>query len=241
MADSQSRRRSLVATVEALKSAQKPGNGVPAYLRWVNRPLGRWAAAVAHNARMTPNSVTAVSMALSVGGMMMIVVGGRSYLGAAAAAILLLAGYSLDSADGQLARLRGSGSPAGEWLDHVVDAIRQPSVHLALGAFFLIRGDGPNIAMVAIAGCFMVVSSSWFFAQILAEKLTAPPAQSSVVSSQQPWLSIAKLPYDPGFLYLGITLLPVTQLFIVFYSFLLVLHATLAATSLVRKYRLLSR
>ena len=41
-------------------------------------------------------------------------------------------GYALDSADGQLARLRGGGSLTGEWLDHVIDSFKISTLHLAV-------------------------------------------------------------------------------------------------------------
>ncbi|WP_233557958.1 CDP-alcohol phosphatidyltransferase family protein [Tessaracoccus antarcticus] len=47
-------------------------------------------------------------------------------------AVLLVLGYAWDSADGQIARLTGQGSPAGEWLDHFVDAIKISSLHLSV-------------------------------------------------------------------------------------------------------------
>ena len=53
-------------------------------------------------------------------------------------ALLFALGYGLDSADGQVARVTGASSPAGEWLDHVVDSIRVPSVHMATLLSFLL-------------------------------------------------------------------------------------------------------
>jgi phosphatidylglycerophosphate synthase len=41
-------------------------------------------------------------------------------------------GYAFDAADGQLARLRGGGSLAGEWLDHMIDAAKVSSLHVAV-------------------------------------------------------------------------------------------------------------
>ena len=69
----------------------------------------------------------------------------RGRRGSRSTACLVL-GYALDAADGQLARLRGGGSPAGEWLDHMVDAAKISSLHLAvlIGALPLRdRGAGP--------------------------------------------------------------------------------------------------
>ena len=46
--------------------------------------------------------------------------------------LLLILGYALDSADGQLARLLGGGTPEGEWLDHVIDSAKLATIHLAV-------------------------------------------------------------------------------------------------------------
>ena len=46
--------------------------------------------------------------------------------------VLLASGYVMDSVDGQLARLRGSGSLSGEYLDHTVDCVKTATLHLAV-------------------------------------------------------------------------------------------------------------
>src|SRR5690625_6864808 len=51
-------RRLFGAALRALSSSQKRGDGEPAYLRWINRPLGRLAAAVAYKMRLSPNAVS---------------------------------------------------------------------------------------------------------------------------------------------------------------------------------------
>ena len=61
--------RDREAAAIALASAQKPGAGVPAYLRWVNRPLGRRAAAAAYVPGLTPNAVTLLSGVCSLAGL----------------------------------------------------------------------------------------------------------------------------------------------------------------------------
>ncbi|OAX67752.1 hypothetical protein A5N15_01010 [Rothia kristinae] len=53
-------------------------------------------------------------------------------LTAVIAALLFALGYAMDSADGQVARVTGASSPGGEWLDHVVDSVRVPAIHLTV-------------------------------------------------------------------------------------------------------------
>jgi phosphatidylglycerophosphate synthase len=228
--------RSYRSALERLSAAQKPGAGVPAYLRWVNRWLGRRAAAAAYAARMTPNQVTALSGILSLGGMLVLALAPASPVSACAAALLLLGGYALDSADGQLARLLGGGSPAGEWLDHVIDAVRLPLFHLAV-AVAVLRESG-SVALAAIPVAFSLLSSAWFLAQTLAEKLS--PEASDALPDAPAWVSFAKLPYDVGALYLIVFTSVWPPVFLVAYSALFAVTLLVAALSVTRKYRALA-
>ncbi|MDN3905261.1 CDP-alcohol phosphatidyltransferase family protein [Arthrobacter sp. YD2] len=118
--------------VARLSTAQKTSKGAPAYSRYINRRLGRYLAALAHQAGLRPNQVTAISAVCTFSGIATAVLAGPGPLAAIVIPALLILGYALDSADGQLARLTGGGSPAGEWLDHTVDAFKVGSIHLAV-------------------------------------------------------------------------------------------------------------
>lgn len=115
-------------TLRSLEAAQKPSIGVPAYTRWVNRRVARYFAATAVALSITPNRVTAISAACSAAGLIVLITYPPSVGMGVCVALLFALGYGLDSADGQVARVTGASSPAGEWLDHVVDSIRVPSV-----------------------------------------------------------------------------------------------------------------
>ena len=125
------------SALSALATAQKSSSGAPAYSRFVNRRLGRWAAAAAWVVGATPNQVTALSAVCTFAGIALVAAVPSGALVAVAVVLLLVVGYALDSADGQLARLRGGGSPAGEWLDHVIDATKIAVLHLAVFASWL--------------------------------------------------------------------------------------------------------
>lgn len=220
----------------ALAAAQKPGRGVPAYLRWVNRPLGGRFAVFAAARGMTPNHVTALSAACGAVAVAVLCLWIAPAAGPVAA-LLLLIGYVLDSADGQLARIQRTGGPAGEWLDHVVDGIRGPAVHVAL-AVHLYRADAPEW-ILAVCLLFSVIVSSWFLSQLLAEKLTpasrASPGEGAGIAD-----SFMKQPQDVSTTYAVIALLPLTAVFSLIYPALLAWHALMFAGSLVRKHRQLS-
>ena len=135
------------ASYARLASAQKPGEGVPFYMRAVNRRLGRLIAAVAARFGRTPNQMTAVSALLFCPAMAVLVGFEPSLPVALSVTVLLQLGFAFDAADGQLARLTGTGSPAGEWLDHVVDAARILVLHLGVAVCLHLHTD------VARPGC----------------------------------------------------------------------------------------
>src|SRR5690606_35319105 len=86
-----------------------------------------------------------------------------------AVGLLLVIGYALDAADGQLARLQGSGTVAGEWLDHVVDAVKTSSLHLVV-LVALVRLDVPR-AWLVVPLVFQVAASVHFFTMMLNDHL----------------------------------------------------------------------
>lgn len=222
-------------SVVRLRTAQKSSAGVPAYLRWVNRALGRRIAALAAVVGLTPNAITAVSAALSVLGLALIVVPEPSLASGLGAAVLLALGFAFDSADGQLARLTRQGSPAGEWLDHVVDAIRTPLTHVAV-AIAVVRHlpDAQWLSLIALA--YAVIASAQFMSQILAEQLVRraggePPESSGIRKS------LALLPVDTGTLCWSFALWGVPALFVPVYVGLFVINAAYAVVSMRRKYR----
>lgn len=155
------RRAGIRESVGQLASAQKSSVGTPAYLRWVNRPAGRILAALSHQAGLTPDAVSALSFATTLSALALVALTPASPLVGAVAAILLALGFALDSADGQLARLRGGGSPAGEWLDHVLDAAKHVLVPMAvLVAWWRSDVDDVWLALPLLAQLVGVLSFS---------------------------------------------------------------------------------
>ena len=84
-----------------LASAQKPGAGVPYYMRFANRRFGRMIAAVAKRLGATPDQMTAASARLFVAGMSVLVWSSPSILVALVVTVLLQLAFAFDSADGQ--------------------------------------------------------------------------------------------------------------------------------------------
>lgn len=225
-----------------LNGAQKPGVGVPAYTRWVNRRVARVFAAAAVSLGWGPNVVTTVSAGFSA-----VAIAGLLFLPPTVwtgvlVAVLFAVGYALDSADGQVARVTGASSPAGEWLDHVVDAVRVPTIHLAVAAGYLRFTEhfphaGWGIAWMPLLFC--VAGVGHFMSQILAEQLRTRRG-TSAPSSGGTLRSFLNLHMDAGtlcwiFLFWGFG-----GLFEILYGLLLAANLATTALSMRRKYVSLS-
>ena len=98
-------------TVARLSSAQKKAQrGAPAYSIYVNRRIGKYLAAWAFRAGLTPNAVTAINAVFTFSGIVVLALSPIEWFTGLIVSALLVIGYAFDSADGQLARLRGGGS-----------------------------------------------------------------------------------------------------------------------------------
>jgi phosphatidylglycerophosphate synthase len=227
--------RGARAAYAALARAQKSGAGISFYMRVVNRRLGRLIAAAAAQTRATPNHMTAASFVSFLAGAALLVAVGPGVAMAIGSMLLLQLGFAFDSADGQLARLRGGGSPAGEWLDHVVDSARHLLFHLAVMIGLHRFTDVADVVLLVPLG-FALVSTVRFFAQILAEQLARrdPLAEPDAVPR---FGTLIQIPADTGVLNLVVVLWAWTTAFLWAYALLGVLNAVLLVATLVRRHR----
>lgn len=225
-----------------LAGAQKSGSGAPPYSRWINRPAGRILAAAAYRLGLTPNQVTLLS-ALATFTALTVVALARpaGWVGVLAGGLLIL-GYALDSADGQLARLTGLGSPAGEWLDHVVDAMKTCLLHAAVLISLLRFGPG-QFALLLIPLGYQFVACVFFFSFILVGKLRlAAGSRSERISTGPGRLqTVLALPTDYGLLCLVFLVFGARTLFLVLYGLLFAGHAVVLLGALVKWWRELVR
>ena len=233
--------------VSALRSAQKSNRGAAGYSRWVNRPLGRQAAALAYLRGLSPNQVSLLSAACTFPGIALIAAAPPTWLTAIIVTVLLVAGYALDSADGQVARLRGGGSPDGEWLDHVLDSAKIAVVHLAV-AISWFRFFALPSAWVLVPLAFGAVSTVFFFAQVLADMIRrvervragGSGVTTSRVNPNEPapvLRSLVVLPNDYGVLCLLMLLLPVSVAFQSIYTVFLAANALFLVVGSMRWFR----
>jgi phosphatidylglycerophosphate synthase len=196
--------------LERLRGAQKSARGGPPYSIFVKR--------------LTPDQVTALSALATFAGIVVLAAAPPTVATGLAVAVLLVLGYALDSADGQLARLRGGGSLRGEWLDHTVDSVKVVVVHLAVLVTWAVHLDLAR-GWLAVPLAFAVASSVHFFGMILVDLLarttraelglSAPPRTAPRASA-----SLLKLPTDYGVLCVAMLLLGAHGLFLGVYTVL---------------------
>lgn len=120
---SQNTGRSLMfaAIADAYHRTKKPRD--LAFNRWVARPLASVLVVAVARSRITPNQLTFASLFLFVGSAA-ILCAWPGMTGLLVAAAVLEGSYVVDMADGQLARYRGTSSPAGAHLDYTADELK---------------------------------------------------------------------------------------------------------------------
>lgn len=229
------------AALRSLASKQKTAKGAPAYSRFVNRRLGRVLAAASYVAGLTPNQVTGISALLSGAGIALVALAEPAAWQAAAVTLCLVLGYAFDSADGQLARLRGGGSWAGEWLDHMVDCVKLSALHgavlIAAYRFFDLGSAGYLLVPLG----FMAVHAVLFFGMILTDQMRrlsrvasgAPPAPARPSTLR----SLLVIPTDYGLLCLVFLLLAAPKVFFAGYALLFAGHLLFLLAAGVKWFR----
>jgi phosphatidylglycerophosphate synthase len=233
-------RESYRQTVRRLAGAQKgAARSAPAYSRFVNRRLGRLLAAWAYRAGLSPNAVTGISALFTFTGIALLVLFPPSWGLGAAVSVFLVLGYAFDSADGQVARLTGTGSPAGEWLDHMVDAAKVSALPLAL-VVGLHRFDVVDDVWLLVPLFGAVVGAVLFFGMILTEQLRRAQGVASVASTtgRLPWLrSVMVIPTDYGLLCLSFALFGAPRAFLALYAVITAATTVFLVLAAIKWYR----
>lgn len=232
------------AALERLRGAQKTAKGVSLYSRYVNRPLGRRLAAAAYRLGLTPNQVTVVSAVFSFAGVAAVAAVPPSWPLAVGVYAALVLGFALDSADGQLARLRGRSSPAGEWLDHTVDCAKITALHGAVLIAFYRHFPLPSEGWLLLPLVFQLAAVLVFFGGLLTDKLRPRPAAAPAAAAPQAPPSrlraVALLPVDYGVMCAVFLLLGDERAFRLGYAALCCAYVAFCAAFSVKWFRELS-
>jgi phosphatidylglycerophosphate synthase len=167
--------------IESLSSAEEELTRRLSY-----QPLGRyWAfpfaerlAAALAPSGVRPNALTLMAGALMLAASALVATGTESVATRLAAASAIAAALVLDTADGRLARLQGTSSAFGRWLDQVLDELADLTLHAAI-AWAMFQTTGSTgwllIGIVYASGKYMFVIQS----------LSGSVLESEVASARQ--------------------------------------------------------
>jgi phosphatidylglycerophosphate synthase len=133
------------------------------------QPLGKYwafplARSLAERLRTTwirPNHVTVAAAALMLLAAGLVAAAGSGWFARVGAALALALALVLDTADGRLARLQGTTSAFGRWLDQILDELADITLHVAIAwaayiatgsawwlGFGMLYGSGKYLFMV---------------------------------------------------------------------------------------------
>jgi len=223
-----------------LRRAQKPARGVSFYSRLVNRKLGRLLAALGASTGISPNLVTAASCLATAAAVALLALDRPSLGVGVGVAGLLVLGFALDSADGQLARLTRSGSLAGEWLDHVVDAAKSVALHAGVLVAAYRHFDISTTWLLVPIG-YQLTAVVVFAAGVLRELLGRVAARDTPTppapARRSSWSALILLPADFGILAVAFLTLAWPPVFVVVYSALFLANLVVGATLLAKWLR----
>ena len=144
--------------------------------RHLNRPVSRWLSRRLVRTAVTPNQISLASWVLSCVAAGLMALGGYPAL-AAGGALAQLASI-IDGCDGEIARLKHSGSDFGGWFDAVLD--RYADAFLLLGlTWHAFASGGAHLPLVvgfaAIVGSFMNSYTADKYDGLMARRLQGAP------------------------------------------------------------------
>lgn len=123
------------------------------------QPLGRfWALGPARRlaqwlrpTSIRPNALTAASGMLMLAGALVVAFAGQGAAARGTTALVLALALVLDTADGHLARLQGTASDFGRWLDACLDELGDMALHAAIAWAAFVRDAHPGWLLLGMA------------------------------------------------------------------------------------------
>ncbi len=95
-------------------------------------PVARWLAEELRSTSVRPNHLTLGAAALMLVAAEIVAAGPLGWVSNAAIALALALALVLDTTDGRLARLQGTTSAFGRWLDQILDELADLTLHAAI-------------------------------------------------------------------------------------------------------------
>jgi phosphatidylglycerophosphate synthase len=113
-------------------------------------PLADWLAERLCATSIRPNGLTLASAGLMLAAAGMTAAHAGGWVEQLAVVLCLSLALVLDTADGRLARLQGTSSAFGRWLDQVLDELADLALHAAIAWSAFVRDGGPIWLVVGI-------------------------------------------------------------------------------------------
>jgi hypothetical protein len=142
-------------------------------------PLARRLAERLSPTSIKPNAVTLASGTLMLWAAALIAVGRTGWISQVTVALFLALALVLDTADGRLARLQGTSSAFGRWLDQVLDELADMALHAAIAWAAFCRDGQPIWLLLGIlyaSGKYLFVIQS-----LLGDELEGPGSNPTTV------------------------------------------------------------
>lgn len=233
---------STMALKDRLAAGVRAHPGASLYGMRVNRPLGGMLARAAHRMRLRPNQVTVASGLTSALAVALLSLIRPSLATGVLVWVLVALAYALDSADGHLARLRGGGTLAGEWFDHVLDAGRHVALHGGVLVMFFRFYESRTALLIPML--YVLVASVLFAAGTLAEIFLRghreQPVPGAGALPPVTLRGLLLLPLDVGVLALAFIFIGNESAFVWVYGAFLVLNVLVGTALLAKWFRQLS-
>ncbi|HYD41603.1 MAG TPA: CDP-alcohol phosphatidyltransferase family protein [Anaeromyxobacter sp.] len=132
---------------ERVKDLRGPIGALGAWAYWATR----WVLRAALALRLTPDALTAIGVALSIGAGVLAVLGAHGW-----ACVALIWGSAADLLDGEVARRTGTSSRAGAFLDSNLDRVSEVGFLAGIAVALHPSAAGMVCAVAAMATSFMV-------------------------------------------------------------------------------------
>ena len=181
-----------------IASSRSPGLW---WIRRVNRRVGAFIALALLPTRISPNVVSVAGLLVTAIGGLFVTVNHRSIAPITVLVVFVLwqLAFSLDCADGQLARTRGQSTPFGAWLDQVLDFVSHSIVFTALTVYAVRANELDELIGVALGATVVALSLIQLFASSQRNSLMGTaPALGQGEGGALRWLGLGRHLTDYG-------------------------------------------
>jgi phosphatidylglycerophosphate synthase len=229
------------ALKDRLVAGMRARAGASIYGVQVNRRRGGGRAQVAFGLGLRPNQVTVASGLTSALAVATLALVRPTVLTGVLVWLLVVLAYALDAADGMLARMRGGGTLAGEWFDHVLDAGRVVALHS--GVLVMTYRFYESRASSLLPLLYVLVAAVLYAAGTLAEILLRGHRTDEPSGPSAPVITLRGLllmPLDLGVLALSFLFIASESAFPAVYGTFLALTSVVGAALLVKWFRQLT-